>query len=210
MSRIFSFDTIQTMSTELIHERLERIANLLRTDTRRAGVSFGLQPVQIEALNYLSHCNRYSNSPVAVADFLGLTKGTVSQTLTVLELAGLIEKRPDAKDRRVVHLELTGPGRRVLAQCVPPKSLVAAIDVLDDGEQKALIESLSGILRALQKANGLRSFGVCESCRHHSIRSNGIRHCNLTGEGLSPADSEKICREHEAPASARTKEALLS
>ena len=75
------------MKTEQIYEYLERIANLLRTDTRKLGVGKGLQPVQMEALHYLSCCNRYSNTPVAVSDYLGLTKGTVSQTLGVLENA---------------------------------------------------------------------------------------------------------------------------
>jgi DNA-binding MarR family transcriptional regulator len=187
------------MNTVVIYEYLERISNLLRTDTRRAGVGLGLQPVQIEALNYLSHCNRYSNSPVAVADFLGLTKGTVSQTLTVLEMAGLIEKRPDAKDRRVVHLELTDPGRKALAKCIPPQSLVTALATLNLQEQEELALSLSGILRAMQRANGLRSFGVCGTCRHHRRRDDDSRHCALTGEDLRAEDVGKICREHEVP-----------
>lgn len=187
------------MKTEVIYEYMERISNLLRTDTRRTGVTLGLQPVQVEALHYLSHCNRYSNTPVAVADFLGLTKGTVSQTLTVLEMAGFIEKRPDAKDRRVVHLELTRAGARVLAQCLPPQSLSAALALLSSDQQASLAGSLNDVLRSLQKANGLRSFGVCQACRHHRTRDDGSRHCALTGEDLRLEDIEKICREHEVP-----------
>ena len=32
-----------------------------------------------------SKANRYSNTPQALADYLGLTKGTVSQTLLLLD-----------------------------------------------------------------------------------------------------------------------------
>jgi len=187
------------MKTCEIYEYLERVSNLLRTDIRKHGIGFGLQPVQLEALNYLSRCNRYSNSPVAVAEFLGLTKGTVSQTLAVLENSGLIEKRPDQKDRRVVHLEMTESGRRIVAECIPPMILRNALAEIDETRAGALLEALSGTLGALQRANQLRSFGACSTCRHHLLREDHSRHCRLTGEELSCQDSEKICREHESP-----------
>ncbi|NJD06185.1 MAG: winged helix-turn-helix transcriptional regulator [Methylococcaceae bacterium] len=187
------------MKTTEIYEYLERISNLLRTDIRKGGISLGLQPVQLEALNYLYRCNRYSNSPVAVAEFLGLTKGTVSQTLAVLENSGLIEKHPDQKDRRVVHLELTDAGRRVVAECIPPKVLRQAAGELSGMDQEALLQALTAMLTALQHANRLRSFGVCKNCRHHALRADGSRHCRLTGEDLSELDSGKICREHDSP-----------
>ena len=187
------------MKTQQIYEYLERIANLLRTDTRRAGVGKGFQPVQLEALHYLGSCNRYSNTPAAVADFLGLTKGTVSQTLGVLENAGLIEKLPDSKDRRVVHLRLTDRGETVLAESIPPRVLQAAMELTSEAERDQFLEALERILRAMQQANQLRTFGVCKTCRHHRVEANDARRCALTGEFLQAEDSEKICREHETP-----------
>ena len=64
---------------------IERLANVLRQEVRAEGQSLGLQPVQQEALYYLSICNRYSDTTLAVTEYLGLTKGTVSQSLKVLE-----------------------------------------------------------------------------------------------------------------------------
>ncbi|MDD5033127.1 MAG: MarR family winged helix-turn-helix transcriptional regulator [Methylococcaceae bacterium] len=187
------------MNTETIYEYLERIANLLRTDTRKAGISKGLQPVQLEALHYLKNCNRYSNTPAAVADFLGLTKGTVSQTLGVLETAGLIEKQPDSRDRRVVHLRLTESGASVIADSMPPKVLQEAMNLTSATEQDILLNSLAQVLRALQKANRLRTFGVCKTCRHHRVEADDRHRCGLTGEILLDQDIDKICREHEPP-----------
>lgn len=187
------------MKTVEIYEHLERIANLLRTDTRKSGIARGLQPVQMEALHYLSSCNRYSNTPVAVADYLGLTKGTVSQTLGVLEAGGLVEKKPDQKDRRVVHLSLTAYGRQVIAESIPPRTLKSAIELLSESDQEMVSAALNKILRTLQQANQLRTFGVCKSCRHHRLLADQTRHCALTGEQLQLEDAEKICREHEIP-----------
>jgi DNA-binding MarR family transcriptional regulator len=187
------------MNAEEIYEYLERIANLLRTDVRRTGLGSGLQPVQLEALHYLSRCNRYSNTPVTVAEFLGLTKGTVSQTLGVLEANHLIEKQPDAKDRRVVHLVLTDLGEQVVAESIPPQVLRSAIGGLPEEEGEKVAEILDHILRRLQQANGLKTFGACKNCRHHLLQEDGSRRCGLTTEALSDADAEKICREHDPP-----------
>ena len=71
---------------------LERLNNLLRMEMRAFGLSYGLLPVQIEALTYLTRCNRYSDTPQAVTEYLGLTKGTVSQSLKVLEQKGFFGK----------------------------------------------------------------------------------------------------------------------
>nr|MBA3613554.1 MarR family transcriptional regulator [Nitrospirales bacterium] len=71
------------MSAQEANDVLERLTNLQRMEARAFGLRYGLQPVQMEALTYLTQCNRYSNTPQAVAEYLGLTKGTVSQSLQV-------------------------------------------------------------------------------------------------------------------------------
>ncbi|MFM8331447.1 MAG: MarR family winged helix-turn-helix transcriptional regulator [Candidatus Methylumidiphilus sp.] len=185
------------MNTIAIYDHLERIANLLRTDTRRTGTARGLHPVHMEALHYLCNCNRYSNTPAAVSDYLGLTKGTVSQTLAVLENAGFIEKRPDAKDRRVVHLQVTERGAALVAEAIPPKILQAAMAQTPEAEQARVLAELARVLRALQQANQLRTFGVCKTCRHHQIETEDTHRCGLTGEILQGIDIDQLCREHE-------------
>src|ERR1700758_2632729 len=92
-------------------ELVERLGNLMRTELRKSGSDEGLQPVHVQALIYLSRANRYSNTPQALAEYLGLTKGTVSQTLLVLDRRGLIERYQDDVDRRVVRLRLSAAGK---------------------------------------------------------------------------------------------------
>lgn len=83
----------------LVHDLIERLGNLVRADVRAVCHASGVRPVQLEALHYLTQCNRYSDTPQAVAEYLGLTKGTVSQTLKVLEEKGLLKKRSDPGDK---------------------------------------------------------------------------------------------------------------
>ncbi|HIP78057.1 MAG TPA: MarR family transcriptional regulator, partial [Kiloniellaceae bacterium] len=55
---------------------LERLARVLQNEAH----SEGLKPTQWEALRYLSRANRFSRTPSGVTAYLGMTKGTVSQT----------------------------------------------------------------------------------------------------------------------------------
>ena len=64
---------------------LERVSRLARA----ASFEHGLHPAQWEALRYLASANIFSNSPKALARYLGATKGTVSQTLAALVAKGL-------------------------------------------------------------------------------------------------------------------------
>ena len=184
------------MKPNLMYERMERIANLMRSSVRKSGLSKGLQPVQMEALHYLSRCNQYSNTPMAVAEFLGLTKGTVSQTLAVLEGDGLVTKTADDKDRRVVHLKLTQSGQAALTSAIPPESLSSALEHLSQSEREAVDAALNTLWASLQKVNGLKTFGVCATCRYHISAENGQALCGLTQDALMTAEHDKICREH--------------
>ena len=186
------------MTTVMIHTYVERLSNLLRNEIRKSGVDYGLQPVQIEALHYLSQCNRYSDSPMAVTDYLGQTKGTVSQSLKVLEKKGLILKETDSKDKRVTHLKVSESGRAFLRKAVPSAIFNQLGDYLGAETEAEISAALKNLLLAIQSANGMKSFGVCRTCRHCQLLDDGSRLCGLTREPLSATDIELICREHEA------------
>ena len=188
------------MGVEQVHTRLERLCNLLRVEAREHGAGAALLPVQLEALHYLAQCNRYSDTVQGVSDYLGQTKGTVSQTLKVLGNRGLLRKLSDEVDRRLVHLEITPAGRKVLAGAVPARFLAVALERAPKAQVQRLDDDLSELLRAAQKARGAKSFGACKTCRFNQFEAGGYR-CGLTGEALQPLDTELICREHQYPIS---------
>lgn len=76
------------MSAIALYDYLERLTSLMRAWSREQPLVAELQPVQLSALHYLARCNRYSDTPLGVTEYLGLTKGTVSQSLKVLEGGG--------------------------------------------------------------------------------------------------------------------------
>lgn len=153
------------------------------------------------ALHYLSRCNRYSNTPGALASYLGATRGTTSQSLGVLERRRLVRRVPDREDGRVVRLHLTPRGRRLLAKqrngLLAQLEQCATVKAQDLGTAERVLAEL---LRQLQRSNDYRTFGLCRSCRHLLREGPGTFRCGLTLESLAPAETEQICHEHEYPA----------
>ena len=189
------------MSMLEIHQLLERLGNLIRSQVRRTSDTFDLQPVQLNALYYLSICNRYSDTLLALSEYLGQTKGTTSQTVKLLEERQLIVKKPDPVDGRVTHLKLTAAGRKIVRQAWPSPVLKAAEDLFPVKQQEALRDHLKRLLHTCQKVNGQKTFAVCRTCRHNEKRAKGY-FCQLTEEPLSAEEITQICREHEFPKSA--------
>jgi DNA-binding MarR family transcriptional regulator len=163
---------------------IERLGRLLRAGDHAAG----LNPAQAEALRYLARANRFSRTPAALAEYLGSTRGTVSQTLMSLEAKGLIERQANARDGRSVVFALTKAGSDFLVAS-PAHGLATATDHLEAG------------LRALVASRGGRAFGACHTCRHFRRDHHAgaaPHHCALLDEALSETDQALICAEQTA------------
>ncbi|MCE9685717.1 MarR family winged helix-turn-helix transcriptional regulator [Shewanella sp. AS16] len=178
-----------------ICDLLERLSTLFRNEVRQAGLVHGLHPVHLEVLFYLNKCNKFSDTPAAVKDFLGATKGTTSKSISLLETKGYVVKKQDTKDKRVYHLSLTEAGRQIAADNMPPMSLRAALTRCS-GNETSLKQQLESLLVDIQTATSNLSFGLCKTCRFHLAKNNTAFFCELTGEDLPSQYGELICREH--------------
>ncbi|SJM94833.1 Regulatory protein MarR [Crenothrix polyspora] len=184
------------METIDVFDLIERMSALIRSEERKKCAALGLQAVHLQALNYILRCNRYSDTPAALTNYLGMTRGTVSQTLSLLEKKGYIKKTADTHDRRIVHLALLPEGQTILEKARPAELFIKAGTLL---QKKANIGDYENIfanaLTALQKANRSQSFGQCKTCHYFTTTDDGFL-CGLTKQALSQTDSEKICQEH--------------
>ncbi|MGR9054182.1 MAG: MarR family winged helix-turn-helix transcriptional regulator [Gammaproteobacteria bacterium] len=185
------------MATVDIYKVIERMAALIRSEERKRCTELGIQAVHLQVLDYLSRCNRYSDTPAALTNYLGMTKGTVSQTLLLLERKGFVRKQPDFNDKRMVHLQLTPAGKDILQRAVPNELFEHAAAILEQDYPNLREEVYIDALTALQRAHKSHSFGLCKTCKYFTETSNGF-FCGLTKEPLSQQDSEKICQEHTA------------
>lgn len=169
---------------------LERLSSLYKSQMRQAVSSEGIQLVHLEILQYLSISNKYSNTAQAMTEYLGQTKGSISQSIKLLEKEGFIERRPCTKDKRVTRVYLTELGqdslKRMSAFLMPN---------LEDSQNTAL--AIQSLLQNWQSKNNHKGFGQCQSCRFNQDLGNDEFQCGLTGEPLAKTEIRKICREHE-------------
>ena len=174
---------------------IERLARILQNDAHVGG----LKPTQWEALRYLARANRFSRGPSALTAYLGMTKGTVSQTLNALERKLLIKKTPSGEDKRVVDLEVTPAGIALLKQD-PFVAFEKALSGISKSDRGVLKRALEGIVLQMLTARDGKPFGVCKTCQYfqRNAKDGGPHLCRLLIEPLSEIDSEKICVEQEA------------
>jgi MarR family transcriptional regulator, negative regulator of the multidrug operon emrRAB len=185
------------MEKVTVFDLIERMSALLRSEERKKCTEFGLQSVHLQILDYLSRCNKYSDTPAALTNYLGMTRGTVSQTLLLLEKKAYVNKTTDSNDRRVVHLSLLPDGKAMLQQARPSELFEQAADLLAHDKVTSYDEVLVSVLTALQKSNKSQSFGICKTCQYFTV-SPDVHLCGLTREALTEEDCGKICQEHRA------------
>ncbi len=167
---------------------LERLTAVHRNLLRRFAAEEGLQLAHVEILQYLSICNRYSDSTQAISEYLGQTKGSISQSLGHLEDNGFIKKTQDKNDKRIFHVSISIKGVAV------SNRLMKRINLDDSNEVEPVLKAM---LTSIQRKNGLRGFNTCLSCKFNQNPKKNTFVCGLTNERLTTEDVKKICREHE-------------
>ena len=180
--------------THAIAVVLERLSRVLQNEAHSAG----LKPTQWEALRYLARANRFSRMPSGLTAYLGMTKGTVSQTLNALERKGLVAKRTDPADRRQVRIDLTEAGARLLERD-PVDTVLASTTALSAEQRRDLARSLEALLAETLRRRGGRPFGICRTCRFFRADDPaGAPHrCGLLNVPLFADDCAQICIEQE-------------
>ncbi len=180
---------------------------LLRA-TREIQYSEDLVPAQWEALRYLARANKYSLTPSMVANFLGTTKGTASQTLRSLENKGYVKRVPSKLDKRVTIVTPTEAGLKKLGGD-PLGRVLMQVDKADSEEKAVLLKSLERLLTLVKNQTNGCHFGYCPQCKNFgqdsAIIGNGSAgFCKLSKEELAHTDITKICAKFNqlsAPAS---------
>jgi len=171
----------------------ELINRLARLDTAQAWEN-GLNPTQSAVLDYLSRANRFSRSPSHVADYLGTTRGTISQSLKSLGQKGYVTERRSLMDKRIISFDLTNKG---IEAALAPNVMADTVSKMNESSGHKLLTSLDALLVLLLKENGGRSFGICKECKHFVSRRKG-GHCSLLSEDLSQKDVTQICHEQDS------------
>jgi len=73
-----------------------------------------LSPSQMELILTVKHHQPVSAKEIALA--MNITPGAVAHLLEQLEAGGLLDRSPDAKDKRIINISLSGKGKKKLQE----------------------------------------------------------------------------------------------
>jgi DNA-binding MarR family transcriptional regulator len=125
----------------------------------------GLTPTQGQVLALL-RANSDGLRLRALAEQLGVTAATASDSVAALDRKGLVAKEPTAGDGRGVLVVLTSTGSREAAAAAAwPDFLLEAVGELSAAEQATFLRALVAMIRTLQEKGRIPVARMCVSCR---------------------------------------------
>lgn len=161
------------------------------TDIRRSilwglAQSNGLTPLQIQIVQYIDRCNKYTSiTALDIAREFFITKATVSVAIQALIKKGIVRKHADANDRRKQHLMLTKKGK-LLVQKISAQvpTFAQHLEHLDQNDKKIAYRVLLHFVQLLQQHGVIDYVRMCMRCQNCVQESNGIFKCMLTGRSF--------------------------
>jgi DNA-binding MarR family transcriptional regulator len=181
---------------------LNRMGLAMRSAAWGDATESGLTPTQSQILAFIAARSAQNPRSGDAADALGITPQTASVAIAALVAKGLVQKIPDASDRRASSLKLTRQGEvaaRVAAQW--PDFLLNAVQELESTERKLFLRILIKMIRRLQIDGQIVPQRLCVTCVHfqpnaHPSNPAGPHHCAYMDVPLAEIDLRIDCPDH--------------
>lgn len=140
------------LPVETIGRLLDAAARVTREHMNPLLAEAGLNVGEFDVLTPLRRAGApYVLSPTQLYEAALISSGGMTDRLDRLERAGLVERRPDPKDRRGRQIALTEAGKRVIDDMIGRMVAMetAMLSVLTEAEQKRLNALLKKLLAGI-------------------------------------------------------------
>ena len=138
--------TGDTGTDDTLADAFRSVARKLRETSQETLAPWDINPSQFRALRVLSHHGALRLSDLSVR--LHIAPRSATEVVDTLEAQGLVERRPDPRDRRATLVELTRQGTGVLGAIRAARGTEA--ERIFDRLSPADRDHLARILRELQ------------------------------------------------------------
>lgn len=182
---------------------LEQLARLMQAQAWRGEAGRPMPPVQASVLKLLAGAGAGLRA-ARLAERLGVTAASLSDTLKTMEAHGWVQRRPDPEDGRALLLQLSRKGRAQAAlKLQPDQGMAGLLQALDEADLAALLRSTQLLVAEAQRqglATGLRTCIGCRFFQPFASSDAGRPHlCGFTGQPFGDLELRSDCAEH-APA----------
>lgn len=179
---------------------IAKVALALRHHAVGQSAERDLSPTQAQILSTLAG-HSGGRTVGELADALGLTLPTVSESISALSQRGLVRKVRADDDRRRISVTLTARGRsQSRGLRLWPDALLEASEALDEGEKAVLVRTLVKLIRALQDRGEIPTSRMCVSCVHFRPHVHADRarphHCAFVDAPFGDAALRVECLDH--------------
>jgi DNA-binding MarR family transcriptional regulator len=208
----FDFETTPLPSR--LRDGLERIGAALRSEHWSATSAVGLNPTQAHVLAFLAGRDRVGIRVKDIAEQLGVSQPTATDSILALERKKLIRKSSSSEDARSTVVSITAQGRDLLRAIGLSHSATAeALNDLSAGEQAKLLQLLIKLIRSLQQSGAIPVQRMCVTCKHFrpNFYSDAMKphHCAFVNAAFGDPNLRLDCNDHE-PADPATQAATWS
>src|SRR5579875_118744 len=187
--------------TRRLRDGLDRICAVLRNDQWQVAGAAGLNPTQVHVLVFVAGRGGKGVRVRAVADHLGVTQPTATDSIAALIRKGLLAKTADTGDARAAVIRITEAGNDMVRGIgLAATATERALETLSSAEQKALLQLIVKTIRALQIAGAIAPQRMCISCRYFRPNAHsGARaphHCAYVNAAFGDEALRIDCGEH--------------
>ncbi|MBL8679643.1 MAG: winged helix-turn-helix transcriptional regulator [Myxococcales bacterium] len=206
------FDTHSDSVADRVAVALAKVGLAMKNAQLAQAQEGGLSATQQQILAILAA--RGAQRPSAIAQRLGVTAATVSDSIKSLCEKGLAERDRDPDDARAQRVALTPKGRRRAESAMGwPDFLVGAIDKLSADKQEAFLAGLIELIATLQREDKVPQSAMCVSCVYfqpwrHGAEAASPHHCGLVDAPMAHRHLRVECPEHERAADEDASRAL--
>jgi len=176
----------------------ERISEVLKTLLWEKAKVYGISPIQIQILLFVSSHEQEIANVSYLANEFGVTKATISDAIRVLINKNLLEKDYSPADKRRYNLLVSEKGSQMiddLSEYSLP--LKKSVENLSSKEKEELFKSVSKLIFQLNKVGIIKVQRTCYNCRHYQGNKENRHYCNLLEEKLKNHDLRLDCNEFD-------------
>lgn len=182
---------------------LAKIGLALRHEAWRERGRSGLTPTQATILALVERRGGDGPTLGELAEELGVTAATASDSVSALAAKGLVVKERSAQDKRSLAIRLTAGGAREAKRCAEwPDALLTVVAALDAGEQAVLLRALTKMIRELQEHGRIPVARMCATCRFFRPYAHPgherPHHCAFVDAAFGERELRLECADHES------------